>query len=209
MTFLSQRAWEDAVIADWVAEQEQLKSGRKERRVTAKRLPFGDVTELEALPESKYKNDTYDGRIGEMAVIERLNQHGFNIPLEPWKLHEKGKVYDQKDIVVNGHRLEVKYIKNDRYPFGDTPESFTGKQLLVAKVASIEKHVHPPTAYVFVHASTGGMLALPYTDEVTSLFYERLMWSDGKQVPGYYLKHPQQYLQPFSWLVDSLGKGMG
>lgn len=195
-----------AVVDEW---DEWLYGGKVERelrRGTAKRLPFGDVTELEALPDSKYKDDTKDGRIGEMAVIKRLNEYGFNIPIEPWHKHEPGKKYDQKDILVNGHRLEVKYIRNDAYPFGDTPESFKGSQLLVAKVASIEKHVHRPLAYVFVHATTGGLLALPFTDEVTDLFYERLMWSDGKQVPGAYLGEPQKYLQTIDWLVEELRK---
>ncbi|MBW4636707.1 MAG: hypothetical protein KME05_00440 [Gloeocapsa sp. UFS-A4-WI-NPMV-4B04] len=226
MTVLSQKEWEDAVIADWKKQQKQHSyswydeceaqyqelfgsRGREERtarRANAKQLPFGDISELERLPDSKYKNDTYDGRIGEIAVIERLNQYGFNVPIESWTLHEPGKRYDQKDIVVNEQRLEVKYIKNANYPFGDTPDSFTGSQLLVAKVASIKKHIQPPLAYVFVHANTGGMLVLPFTDEVTSRFYERDAMSDGKPTPMFYLKNPQQYLQPFNWLVDALGK---
>lgn len=216
MNLLSQEAWEDAVIADWKKQQHSyswydeckaLLSEREQREVrrgASNRPSLGNVSELEQLPDSKYKDDTFDGRTGEVAVIERLNLEGFDVPIESWTLHEPGKTYDQKDIVVNGQRLEVKYIKNANYPFGDTPDSFVGSQLLVAKVASIKKHIQPPLAYVFVHANTGGMLVLSFTDEVTSRFYERLMWSDGKQVPGYYLKHPQQYLQPFSWLVEKL-----
>lgn len=198
-----------AVVDDWDEWNEWLSGAKVEREVrrgTAKKQLFGDVKELEALPDSKYKSDTYDGRIGEMKVIEKLNQHGFNISIEPWHKHEPGKVYDQKDIVVNGHRLEVKYVGNEFFIWHDTPESFVGKQLLVAKAASIEKHIHRPLAYVFVHAITGGFIVLPFTEEVTDLFYERQMWSDGKQVPGAYLAEPQKYLQPIEWLVEELRK---
>lgn len=197
---------EQPQVTDWDAFLFGAKVEREVRRGTASKLAFGDITELEALPENKYKNDTKDGRTGEMLVIRRLNEYGFDIPIEDWHKHEPGKQYDQKDILVNGHRLEVKYIRNDDYPFGDTPESFKGKQLLVAKVASIEKHVHRPLAYVFVHATTGGILALPFTEEVTDLFYERQMFSDGKEVPGAYLGQPQKYLKTIEWLVEELTK---
>lgn len=100
---------------------------------------------------------------------------------------------DSLDLIVEGHRIEVKSRDLD---FSTDPRTFPYERAFVDTVSSYDSHAVKPLAYVFVSQRTGAMLSTPgrHPDAVAS-------WTQTRAFDHVRKIHDMFYLVGREWLT--------